>query len=477
MIGQAIYNILTTNVEELKTGKNVYPVVMAQNTQPGLSYSYPAVIYTPITTYELSKDKMPGALIAEVQISIFTESYKETANLASSIRAQLDHFKDTAVGGLSGVPGYTDDNGYTHSIIANTDINHIFFEDEEYEFLKDLYLSACFQTYKIYYFDDIIKLSYGENFAKLTTAPNSPLTMAIDCTQNKLMRGMNDIIPVSDGTFVEYVYNKLGNINYANQNNSTDSLPAKALKGQYQTSPGKYPAYSDGVGVSGGIKKNLFIEEDAFMYIDNTGNKVYGGYGMMIVLVYKPTAEGANNWIVGNGNSAISKGIIIEHKKEGANITIRINTAGDFSETDATQVLLTSTNSFREWAGNYHYLCVSLCGNKAETGGSVNSAGWFDYFNSNSLSSKLYTTGQIEKENQITGNTLTQTQPQWFSGFGSSTELDSAGFRIYECLVFTPSGKQKHASGGYDVAPYQPTDIIYNQVKDYIFNKYGDLKI
>ena len=52
---------------------------------------------------------------------------------------------------------------------------------------------------------------------------------------------------------------------------------------------------------------------------------------------------------------------------------------------------------------------------------------------------------------------------------GSSEDV-SAGFAIYEMMLFVPD-----SNIGNDNTPFQPTDIIYKKIKDYIYNKYESL--
>ena len=89
------------------------------------------------------------------------------------------------------------------------------------------------------------------------------------------------------------------------------------------------------------------------------------------------------------------------------------------------------------------------------------------------------TTGQIIKNNQIAGNT-DSLQVDLYTNFclsriGNAQVDSSAGFKMYELLVFIPNEAQTH-SIDEDSAPFQPTDIIYKKVKEYIYNKYKSLK-
>ena len=52
-----------------------------------------------------------------------------------------------------------------------------------------------------------------------------------------------------------------------------------------------------------------------------------------------------------------------------------------------------------------------------------------------------------------------------------TTGETSGGFRMYEFLLFIPNEAQTH-NINVDAAPFQPTDIIYKKVKDYIYEKY-----
>ena len=116
-------------------------------------------------------------------------------------------------------------------------------------------------------------------------------------------------------------------------------------------------------------------------------------------------------------------------------------------------------------------------GSKQYTGGSYNQVGWYEYFNSN-YNPKL-TTGQILKNNLITGNTDNLDNDTnnnfYLSRIGQRSGDATGEFRVYELLLFIPNEAQTHNIDA-DAAPFQPTDIIYKKVKDYIYNKYELLK-
>ena len=165
--------------------------------------------------------------------------------------------------------------------------------------------------------------------------------------------------------------------------------------------------------------------------------------------------------------------IVLDHKNIGGDITLEFNPKGNFfTFSAATTTLISSTDSTNYWDADTHFLALSLGGNKAQTGGSYNQSGWYEYFNSN-YNPKL-TTGQIIKNNSFTGNSETYSNSLTFAGWGDST-YSTSGVGIHEMLLFVPESINTHNINA-DSAPFQPTDIIYNQIKDYIYNKYDNLK-
>ena len=211
---------------------------------------------------------------------------------------------------------------------------------------------------------------------------------------------------------------------------------------------------------------------------DPADDKLFLPFGAMIILVYRPVGTDAENYILGsNIGTTDNRPLIISHKKDGSNITIKFNPNGnEFNGASRERTLLTSTDSSNYWGGDYHFLCLSLGGSKKYTGGTYNQQGWYEYFNSD-YNPKL-TTGQIIKNNSIAGNTDTMgggADTDFFMERIGSPVNTSGGFNIYEMLIFVPNEKSTHNISN-DAAPFQPTDIIYKKVKDYIYNKYNELK-
>ena len=215
-------------------------------------------------------------------------------------------------------------------------------------------------------------------------------------------------------------------------------------------------------------------------------------FGAMFIFVYKPEVDGDENYLSGAVDGSTDRNpIIISHKKIGSDITLHFNPNGkEFDGATRERTLISSTDSSKYWGGDYHFLCLSLGGTKDYTGGSVNNAGWFEYFNSD-YNPKL-TSGQILKNNSIIGYDIYITRLEldtmdqslgmrqfYFGRVGTASSAgggqNSAGFRIYEMLLFIPNEKQTHNIDA-DTAPFQPTDIIYKKVKDYIYEKYNKLK-
>lgn len=483
MIGKAIHKILKDKISDLATG-GIYPVVMPQNC------SYPSVVYHNFTEYETSKDSAPNIIYDRLNLQLIGKTYKEVDDIGKKIRDVLDHYIDKSSAGLLNVPGYTD-KGNSNSFIGNIDIQHIFYQDEEDDYFEKLELYTRRLEYDVYYYYDIMRFNYDIKNSDGYT-PANPLALAYDFTQSKLMR--DDLSPfpggidydkeIKDGYDVCYVFNKLGIVKNLGYNPIT-STAFNDTWNQYLVASSyadglKQPNYED--GISEGTKPFLRFQNKETIAV-NSSTATFTDlfllpYGGMIILVYKPIGTGSENYILGCGTGSTDNDpLIFSHKKVGSDITIHFNPNGsDFTGSARERVLKTSTNSTNYWDAEYHFFCLSLGGSKNYTGGSYNQAGWYEYFNSN-YNPKL-TTGQIIKNNTIAGNTDTMPNDM-ATNFSVSrighTVNDSAGFRMYEMLLFIPNEAQTH-NISTDAAPFQPTDIIYKKAKDYIYNKYKLLK-
>jgi len=479
MIGKAIHKILKNKITELNTG-GIFPVVMPENSKYSISSNtnYPAIVYHNFTEYETSKDKDPNIIITRLMIQIISDSYDSVESINTKVRDSLDHYVDKSSLGLSNVPSYTN-LGYTHNFVDNIDIQHIFYETEEDEYLEKLKLFTKRVEFDVYYYDDIIKLSYDKaNTNNSALNITNPLLYSFDFTEIGLMRRGEDQLSriIVDSGFAscpKWVYNKLGKTKMLKDTTSVQSVidVNQYLKGEGLEA--NIPKYQE----TAGLKPNLFFENQNTLRADPS--KIYMPYGCMFVLVYKLTASNDENYLLGGANQVSDASpIILSHKKDATSITIKFNPNGtSFTGASRERTLITSTNSTDFWDADYHFFCLSLGGSKNYTGGSVNQKGWFEYFNSN-YNPKL-TTGQIIQNNSITGNNDTMPSNEnnfYFNRIGTATTGEnSAGFRMFEMLLFLPNEKQTHNIDA-DSAPIQPTDIIYKKVKDYIYKKYDKLK-
>ncbi len=489
MIGKAIHRILKDKISDLSSG-GVFPVIMPQNVNYTLSSSssYPAVIYHNFTEYETSKDELPNIVYTRVMLQIVSNNYSDVNSIGTKIRDVLDHYKDLSLEGLVNVPGYNY-LGNQHNFIENIDISHIFYQEEEDEYFDKLQLFTRRIEYDVYYYDDVMKFSYDVK-NKDGYTPTNPLALCYDFTQNNLMRGSHQgeikytSIPSTQGQKVDFVFNKLGRVKdlYTSSlvtGNETmyEYIKAPSPGGQ----PNIVPSYN--TGVADGTKPSVDFSE-----FDSLGIHSFSStfptmfmcpYGAMFIFIYKPTTTGGENYLLGSSNETSEfRPFLVSHAKIGDDIHIKIKTKGiEFDGQSNERTLISSTDSDKYWGGDYHFLSVSLGGSKNYTGGSYNQKGWFEYFNSE-YNPKL-TTGQIIKNNQIAGNT-DSLQVDLYTNFclsriGNAQVDSSAGFKMYELLVFIPNEAQTH-SIDEDSAPFQPTDIIYKKVKEYIYNKYKSLK-
>ena len=491
MIGKAIHRILKDKISELSTG-GIFPVVMPQNAKYSISSNtnYPAIVYHQFTELETSKDKNPNIVFCRVMLQIIGDSYKSMEDISTKVRDVLDHYADKSLAGLVNVPGYTD-GGYNHSFISNVDIQNIFYIEEEDEYFDKLNLFTRRIEYEVFYYDDIIKLNYDIKNSDGYT-PSNPLALCYDFTQSRLMRdeqagvgGIDYEDVIVDDDKVDYVFNKLGRVKSLSYNTLTTT---NYTYYEYMISgaPGGLPTYRP--KYQDGISENTlpFLEFDEYksLVVKSTDSPIdtqfVMPFGGMVILVYKPTGTGGENYILGSNNETINiRPLIFSHKKIGSDITIHFKPNGvAFDGASSERTLITSTDSTNFWDADYHFFCLSLGGSKQYTGGSVNQKGWYEYFNSN-YNPKL-TTGQILKDNSITGNTDSldnDMDNNFFISRIGQRQLDtSAGFRMYEMLLFIPNEVGTHNIDS-DSAPFQPTDIIYKKIKDYIYKKYTKLNL
>lgn len=485
MIGKAIYKILKEKISDLSTG-GIYPNVVPQNVD------YPVVVYHNYTEPETSKDTAPNIMYNRLSLQIISKSYKENDDIAKKIRDVLDHYVDKSSAGLADVPGYEYEGNY-HSFISNIDIQHIFYQEEEDDYFDKLEIYTRRVEYDVYYYYDIMRLSYDLKNENGKT-PTNPLMLCYDMGQVGLMR--DDVSPLtppgpdydkklSDNSNVVYLFNKLG----ITKNLTKDTITGDFINHIFHpylvssslASSFYHPNFKN--GIDEGTKPFLYFEGTENLHSAASSQDVGDGninlpYGAMFILVYKPDVSGGVNYILGNEyNAANYNPIILSHQYVGSDITIKFNPhANTFDGASRERTLISSTDDSKYWVGDYHFLCLSLGGSKNYTGGSVNQAGWFEYFNSN-YNPKL-TTGQILKNNTITGNTDSMDSNHQsnfnFKSIGHAVE-SSSGFRMYEFLMFIPNEQQTH-NIDLDAAPFQPTDIIYKQIKEYIYKKYNQLK-
>ena len=466
MIGKAIHTILKDKIKDLSTG-SIYPVIMPQNAKYTLgdSSSYPAIIYDATIDYIKSKDKNPNMLKGVVSIMVVSESYKTTSEISTQVRDVLDHYVDLSDDGLAGVQGFTDDKGYKHSFIENLDISDIFYVDEEDDYYDELFLYTRSTIYDIYYYENIDKFSYNKGLAPIT----NPLMLSLDCTQitNDTKGGLmfkSGTTNPSNSDDVLKLYNKLG-VYYAKET-PTDSR--EQYDGYLTPNDSNKPNYYNATTPA-------YLEFDGYESLrtyDGANKNISLSAGAMFIMVYKPTTTGGENYLLGNWDLSGNEGnIVLSHKKVGSDITLHYNPCGDFTVfSSRTETLITSTDSTNYWDADIHFIALSLGGNKAQTEGSYNQSGWYEYFNSD-YNPKL-TTGQIIKDNSFTGNSDTYSNSLTFASMGGVVE--SSGFRVHELLLFVPDANSTHNIDA-DAAPFQPTDIIYKKIKDYIYNKYKSL--
>ena len=486
MIGKAIHKLLTEKISNLSSG-GAYPLVVPQNAKNAISSTtnYPAVVYNQYNEFEASKDTDVNLIYTQLTLQVISDTYKSMDEVCNEIRDLLDHYEDNSTKGLFNVPNYND-NGYVHNLISNIDIQNIFYTDQEDEYFDKLNLFTRRIEYDVYYYDNVGKFSYNKKNSNNYT-PTNPLALYYDFTAKGLMRPNSGgeigyQTAITNNTDVDYVFNKLGivkDLSYNTITTTNDTFLEYLVSGR--PASGFRPTYKDGLTES----TLPFLEFNSYdsLEVESTTsalpNQFVMPFGGMVIFIYKPTGTGGENYLLGSKNETENlRPLILSHKKVGDDITLHFKPNGIAFDGDSSErTLITSTNSTNYWDADYHFFCLSLGGSKQYTGGSYNQVGWYEYFNSN-YNPKL-TTGQILKNNLITGNTDNLDNDTnnnfYLSRIGQRLGDTSAGFRVYEMLLFIPNEAQTHNIDS-DAAPFQPTDIIYKKVKDYIYNKYELLK-
>ena len=468
MVGKAIYNILKTHISDLATG-GIYPVVMPQRST-NLS-DKPAVIYNIISNYETSKNSEPDIAKAIVEFRVVSKTYKETDDVSKSLRYLLDNYRDQTYEGMDDIRGYVDSKGSKHNLISNVDIAEIFYQDQEDDYIDELFLYSRSLVYHVYYYDNINKFCFNY---KDTTNP-LVLSLKVDASieqdsggdfKSALMRDAGGD-RCADGETVSKWYNTLGSFYAKDTPTATATLYNNYLTG------GGTPKYYSTVLVD--LKPRIFFNGTDIMSVNNNTKPIDLSSGALLIYVYKPWTDGGYNFLSGDYSSGIyNPSMCLSHRLDGVNVDIEFNPRGEFSTFSSETITLASGQSADMWTGDEHFLALSIGGNKAQTGGSYNQSGWYEYFNSNNTT-KL-TTGQILENNSFTGNSVTYSNSCNFATIGGyNGGTGSAGFAIYEFLLFVPESITTHGIDA-DAAPFQPTDIIYKKAKDYILNKYKALK-
>jgi len=474
MIGRAIHQILKNNISDLSSG-DIYPVIIPQNSKINTGQSYPAIIYSVLLDYVVSKQKTPNILKSSISLTVVSDSYKQVDEISTSVRNVLDRYQDLTKEGTNNVKGFVDNQGNPHNFSANIDINNIFYIEEENDYLDDLFLYSRSSIFDVYYYDNLGVFSYESGGPSVTDSVTNPLILSLDATkitnqgEGALMQTTLDKFIPDDGQ-VKKIFNTLGTY-YAKE---TPTETQSKYDSFFTTEVGEMPYWR---------KENPFsyMEFSGDMYLrayKSTYKDISLSYGALLIFIYRPTAVGYN-YLSGN-HMDISGGecgnMVLSHKKVGSDVTIQYNPSGGFfSFFGDTIDLLTSTDLTKYWDADIHFLALSVGGNKAQTGGAVNNAGWYEYFNSNY--NPHLTTGQIKADNSFSGNSNTYDNSLTFAGWGDGT-FESGGFQIYETLLFIQPTTTTRIGSGYSVdsAPFQPTDLMYKKIKDYIYDKYESLK-
>tara|TARA_E500000305_G_scaffold108358_1_gene110584 strand:- start:4379 stop:5770 length:1392 start_codon:yes stop_codon:yes gene_type:complete len=463
MIGKAIHKILLGSISDLESG-NVIPVVIPQQPKD----DYPQVIYGLYNEMLVSKDKNPNIKCCDLSLRIVGKTYKSCEDLARKIRDILDHLEDHQTFGIDGIPSYKDENGYTHNPIGNLHLNHVFFEDENEIYLDNLYQYERIQNYKVWYFDNLGVLSYDSSSA-------TPIFAYIDFSESTLGQlSQYWSIPVTDGNSCHYFFQQICKPSINNLTVNSGGQDVSQFHSYWGTTPSTSTRKPNWFAKTNSLPGYLeFVDNDIFM--QRTFQSDYLGriptlYGAMVIYLYRPVDDG-NNYISGNSENTSTYQPLINHSKSGSNIGINFNPSGINVPGDNV-TFVSTTDNVNYWDPDMHFLAISYGGRKEDTGGTKNAKGWFEYFNSD-YNPKL-TTGQILNNNSFAGNTSTYTDSMSFGTLGSWT-LNSAKFRIYE-MIFCASPDNSKRGNDLDNAPFQPSDLIYSKIKEYVYNKYENLK-
>ena len=472
MIGKAIYTLLKNKVSDLATG-GIYPVVIPHN--PNGSNNFPAVIYTTSIETLDSKDEEINIFKASVEIQVVAETYDSANKLSRKIKDVLDHYIDRERKEYLDpifIEGFKTKDGYSHNYVSNINIDNVFFQDNDDDYFDDLQLFSITTLYDVYFYNNINKFCFDKG-----GLISNPLALSVDATQitsddkgGLISTSASVQLNPSNTATTNVWLNTNGNFKGKETATSSVSEFNRLLAiGSIKYINNTTPAY---------LKFGELTPFDCYIISNLSGTLTTLSieYGALFILIYKPTTVG-QNLILGDFDTASpydNSSIYLAHSKVGSDITIKFNPRGYFDNfSSETQTLITSTDSTNYWDADVHFMALSVGGNKANTGGTKNQKGWFEYFNSN-LNPKL-TTGQIQNDNSFAGNGNTYSKSCTFAGVGGWGNITgSTGFNMHELLVFVPEGKTKR--NDVDSAPFQPTDIIYNELKNYIYNKYKNLK-
>lgn len=490
MIGKAIHRILKEKIEDLSDGQ-IYPIIVPQNSkhQIGSDSSYPQVVYHQFIDYENSKDVEPNIILCMLNIQVVSDKYSTVNLLSNEIKNTIDHYVDKSEFGLFGIKAFTE-NGKINNFIGNINIQNIFYIEEEDHYYDDLFLYSRSISFNVYYYESIDKLSYDGKY-------DSPMFYHLDFTTNKFSEKPSS----TSGSYagypsatdnVKYAYNKIGEVKSKFQSftsgPSDDVWERYWLGGVGSSSWTNMPQWKiapDPIGGEGSLYitnyKNLTTRIKSGTGGSNSNLKI--PYGALLVFVYRPVTQDNtdSNYLLGrsSNNDSIDgeAGLVIIHDKKAAGIDIKFNTGGSFvnsNMTNRTVTIATSTDSTNYFNAEYHFLAISLgSANHWLNSEGVNYKGWFEYFNSN-YNPKL-SSGQIVKNNSFDGfTTPIYGQGVNICSIGSFTD-NVPGFKVYECMILLPNGPKSHG-GAYSDSPFiMPTDITYNNIKNYIYNKYQNL--
>ena len=475
MVGKAIYILLKEKISELSAG-GVFPVVMPQNAKYSLSEnnSFPAIVYDCQNELIKSKDPNPNKIKSTLSLDIISKNYKEVDELSKKVKNLIDNYIDFSEKGLiingAYVPSYIDNFGTKHNFIKDIDVSTVFYKKEDDDYYDELYLYSRTIVYDIYYSNTVTRFS---NFSPLFLNYCFSLTNSTKATSavfNEETMALS-VLPYPRNSYNSGgVYNKTSGFSWK----PTTSDSNENYK-SYLTPFGTVPFYNNDnrnrCSMSGVAA--LIPIHDLISYINLA-------HGALIVFVYKPVdpnSTGRNNYLLGDiSNISLIEGMHLSHKKVGSDITVQFNPRGNFTDYSSDNItLISSTSSANYWDADYHFLALSVGGDKAQTGGSYNQSGWFEYFNSDF--NPHLTTGQILKDNSFSGNSNTYSENLTFACIGGHGKdlLGSAQLNLYETIIIAPDLASTHGINA-DSAYVQPTDIIYKKIKDYIYNKFKSLK-